>query len=280
MSALRCTGALLAAAVSGAPALAAGEVTLPPIVAANIEWALSHGLAHYVQEAFGLEPSDGDREATADDHASVTIVSRYPGEAGATALASVAEAWFLNDTLNDTSENATGGEAQWFSRHDLNPSRAFRVLCIADHAHGPTAREAALFAEVPEGGFESCAADRDIATEAWDVLTANALLFDDEPRAEVAIHIDPEGFEEQAEALRRSGILERTREAAEIYAFSGPLTIKVRSCGEAALPRDVEAGTLTLCHELMSVFMEFSAGAEAGGDAGRNADRQPGTAAQ
>lgn len=269
-------GMLLAALVGSAWAQEAVEVAPPvPIdagpsveaddamfLAANVEWILDHELAHALIAEFEL-PVLGQEEDAADAFASASVSARHSETEAARRLALVAEAWFL-----EAERAESEGAVDYFGAHDLDRQRAFRVLCVANGADPAVADAALRHADVPDGGFDGCEVDRDLATESWDVLIGPHTLFDDEPPADVSVSYGPAGdLEEAREALEATGTLEALAdEVAETYALFEPLAIQGRGCGAPDAFHDADMGEIVICYELVTDLLELRASATADGD--------------
>ena len=239
---------------------------------ANVEWILDHELAHALILAFEL-PVLGQEEDAADAFASASVSARHPEREAATRLALVAEAWFL-----EAERSEAEGTIDYFGEHDLDRQRAFRVLCVANGADPAIADAALGHADVPDGGFDGCEIDRDLATESWDVLIGPNTLYDDEPPADVSVAYGPaEGLDDERAALEATGALEAlAEEAASTYALFDPLTIEGRACGETEAFHDAEEGAIVICYELVADLLALradarTADADAAGSAGADA---------
>ena len=274
----------VAAATGMATGVAAQEVAREPaqavtddaddalFLAANVEWVLDHEMAHALIDAFDL-PVLGQEEDAADSFASASVSARHPEPEAARRLALVAELWFLEAERTDEAERTGAGDGpDYFAEHDLDIQRGFRVLCVANGAD-PAVAEAALdFVDVPDGGFDGCEVDRDLATESWDVLIGPNTLYDDEPPADVSVEYGPAGgLEVERAALEATGAMEAlAEEAAGTYALFDPLVIAGRACGEPDAFFDPEAGEIVVCYEFVGDIVALRAAslaAEVSGDA-------------
>ena len=239
-------------------------------LAANVEWVLDHEMAHALIHEFDL-PVLGQEEDAADSFASASVSTRHPEREAAERLALVAELWFLEADDAD-------GPPDYFSQHDLDVQRGFRVLCVANGADPAVADAALRFVDVPDGGFDGCEVDRDLATESWDVLIGPNTLYDDEAPADVSVQYGPaEGLEAEREALRATGAMEALAdEAAGTYALFDPLAIVAKACGEPDAFFDPDGGEIVLCYEFVAHISALRAESEAvavrEGDAGTVTD--------
>ena len=120
---------------------------------------------------------------------------------------------------------------------------------------------------MPDGGFDACETDRDLATETWDVLLGPNALFDDEPPAEVSVTYGPaEGLEAERAALEATGALETlAAEAAATHALFEPLAIEARACGEPSAFHDAENRAVVVCYELVAGLLALRAAGEGDG---------------
>ena len=229
---------------------------------ANIEWVLDHELAHALIHAFDLTVP-GQEEDAADAFASASVSARHPEREAAGRLALVAELWFLQAGRTDAD-----GAPDYFSEHDLDTRRGFRVLCVANGADPAVADEALGFVDVPDGGFDGCEVDRDLATESWDVLIGPNTLYDDEPPADVSVEYRPAGgLDAERAALEATGALETlAEEAASAYALFDPLAIVADACGEADAGFDPDKGEIVVCYEFVADMLALHATAGAAGD--------------
>ena len=230
-------------------------------LAANVEWVLDHEMAHALIHEFDL-PVLGQEEDAADSFASASVSARHPEREAAERLALVAELWFL--------EAEAVGEPDYFTEHDLDIQRGFRVLCVANGADSAVADAALAFVDVPDGGFDGCEVDRDLATESWDVLIGPNTLYEDEPPADVTVEYGPaEGLEAERAALEATGAMEAlAAEAAETYALFDPLLIAGRACGEPDAFHDADEGEIVLCYELVADMLALRAAADEAADDG------------
>ena len=229
-----------------------GDVDLA--LEAAVEWTLLHGLGHALVADNELA-LPGAEEAAVDDFASTRMLARYGDEDGAERLAAAAEIFFLQ---------AADEDADFYGEHLPDERRAFRIACMVEGTDEDVGADLAAWAGLPENAFEACGdADRDIQTEAWDVLLSDSLLLEDEPPAEVTVAYEGEGA--ALDWLRESGLLEAfANETASTYAFFDPLAVTARACGEP--DAFYEPGTgIVVCAELaddLGALALASAGAD------------------
>lgn len=229
-----------------------------PFVSANVEWALDHAMAHALIHAFDL--SVPVEEDATDAFASASVSARHEESEAAARLVEVAALW------SREAERATAdGETDYFRENDLDTERGFRVLCVANGADPGIADAALGHVDVPDGGFDACKVDRDLATEEWDVLIGPNTLYDDEPPADVGVRYEPAGLPAAREALEATGAMEAlATEAARTYALFDPLAIVGRGCGEPDVYFAPDKGEIVMCYEFVAHLMTL--GAEADND--------------
>lgn len=267
--------AAMTATVAAVPSHAqdGGEDHDALFLAANVEWVLDHEMAHALIHEFDL-PVLGQEEDAADSFASASVSARHEEAEAAARLAYVAELWFI-----EAERAEEDGGPDYFGEHDLDVRRGFRVLCVANGADPGIADAALDYVDVPDGGFDACTVDRDLATESWDVLIGPNTLFDDEPPAEVSVRYEPTDLDLAREALQATGAMEALAdEAAETYALFDPLVIVARECGESDAFFDPEGGEIVMCYEfvadLVSLIEEAAVDGALGEEAGDGADAE------
>lgn len=244
--ALAFSAALLVAPVS---ANAADPADTADFVTGNAFHILLHEIGHLLIDQLDL-PVLGQEEDAADNYATLTLIEWDTGLADQ-ALADTAYSWFLR---HDDTADHDGDEGEFFSEHDLDVQRAYRVIChlvgVDEQAFGPLATDLGVYPDETE----SCDYSADLSAKSWAQV-----LF---PYAPGRVGIGAQVKISYGQGDGDLGYFEdllRDREVLEIVSdhlmdtVSLPRTVALRAemCGEANAYYDPELAEVALCYELL-----------------------------
>ena len=222
-------------------------------VVGNLLFVLGHELGHAVIAEFDL-PVLGREEDTADVYAiskSLTIVNN---ELSHRALTRASTAWFMS-----ARRARRDGEAPaYHEQHGLDEQRAYHIICLMVGYDPDKFKALADEHRLPEDRRRSCARDFHLASRSWQRVMEPNMRAAGQPKAQVnVIYGEARGsLDGVARSLREIRVLEHMAEfAAEQYRWPAPITIEMRSCGEAAAAWTFATRTVHICYEMVDEFV-------------------------
>src|SRR3974390_533785 len=131
-------------------------------IVGNMLFVLNHEMGHVIINDFHI-PVLGDEEDAADDFAIVTSL-RFGTDFSYRVLGEATKGWFLSD-LRDRGNKTP---IVYYSDHDLDLQRAYRIVCIMVGADPVKFQEFADITKLPEPRRETCKNDYEKAVSSWD----------------------------------------------------------------------------------------------------------------
>jgi hypothetical protein len=222
-------------------------------VVGNLLFVLGHELGHAVIAEFDL-PVLGREEDTADVYAISKALTIVNNELSHRALMRASTAWFMS-----ARRARRDGEAPaYHEQHGLDEQRAYHIICLMVGSDPDRFKALADEHRLPEDRRQSCRRDYHVATRSWQRVMAPNLRAAGAPKAEVkVVYGETRGpVDGVAQSLRDIRILEHMAEfAAEQYRWPAPITLEMRSCGEAAAAFTFASRTVHVCYEMVDEFV-------------------------
>ncbi len=222
-------------------------------VVGNLLFVLGHELGHAVIAEFDL-PVLGREEDTADVYAiskSLTIVNN---ELSHRALMRASTAWFMS-----ARRARRDGEAPaYHEQHGLDEQRAYHIICLMVGSDPDKFKALADEHRLPEDRRRSCVRDYHVATRSWQRVMGPNMRAAGEPKAQINVIYGEVGgsLDGVARSLREIRVLEHLAEfAAEQYRWPAPITMEMRTCGEAAAAFTFATRTVHICYEMVDEFV-------------------------
>jgi hypothetical protein len=220
----------------------------------NMLFVMNHEMAHVIINDFHI-PVLGDEEDAADDFAIVTSL-RFGTDFSYRVLGEAAKGWFLSD-LRDR-DNKT--PIVYFSDHDLNLQRAYRIVCIMVGSDPVKFKEFADITKLPEPRRKTCENDYKKAVSGWDSVLKPFARDPDQPKIKIDVtYGDGEGeYNLYAQAYRSVRLLDVvTARLENVLAWPMPFAVEMQTCGGFNTGWNESTRKLTLCYELAADFVEL-----------------------
>ncbi|MGB0506968.1 MAG: DUF4344 domain-containing metallopeptidase [Pikeienuella sp.] len=223
------------------------HVETADFITGNALHILLHEIGHLLIDQIDL-PVLGQEEDAADNYATLTLIEWDTGLADQ-ALADTAYGWFLR---HDDTQSAD--ESIFFTEHDLDVQRAYRVVChligIDERAFGPLADDFGVYPDETQ----SCDYSSDLSAKSWArVLSPFApgkVGLGAPVKIEYAAGDGDLGYFE--DLLRGREVLEIVSEhLLDTVSLPRPVFLRTEMCGEANAYYDPERVEVTLCYELL-----------------------------
>jgi Putative metallopeptidase len=248
-------------------------------VVGNLLFVLAHELGHAVISELDL-PVLAREEDTADVYAIRKALAVVGNAFSHRVLVRASNAWFLS-----ARRDRRDGEAPtYYQRHGLDEQRAYQIICLMVGSDPVKFKDLADEHKLPEDRRRSCGWDYDTASRSWQRVMAPHVRASDQPKAQVdVIYGEARGsLEVVARSLREIRFLEHMAEyAAEQYLWPAPITMEMRSCGEAGARWTIPTRTMHVCYEMVDEFVElFNEQERSLRTARRGTKRSPGREAQ
>jgi hypothetical protein len=222
-------------------------------VAGNLLFVLGHELGHAVIAEFDL-PVLGREEDTADVYAISKALAIVNNELSHRALMRASTAWFMS-----ARRARRDGEAPaYHEQHGLDQQRAYHIICLMVGSDPDKFKAFADEHRLPEDRRQSCARDYHVASRSWQRVMTPNMRAPGEPKAQVnVVYGEASGsLDGVARSLREIRLLELMAEfAAENYRWPRPITMEMRTCGEAAAAFTFATRTVHVCYEMVDEFV-------------------------
>jgi hypothetical protein len=230
---------------------------LVEFVVGNMLFVGFHELGHALVGQLRL-PILGRAEAAADSFATLTLLEEG-SEFSINVLVQTARAWFLMDRR----DRKLGDEVDFHDAHDLPQQRAFQIICLMVGSDEKQFKELADWVQLPEDRRQSCREDYENAKYSWDLVLKPHLRAAEQPKSTIEV-VYEEGRgkpDTYGRSLHSIGFLEALAEyASRRYVLPRPITLVMKSCGDANASWDPLTLSETLCHEIVEDFVELHQG--------------------
>ena len=228
-------------------------------VVGNVEFLLIHEIAHFLIDEKNI-PIIGPEEDAADYIATLALLREAPLDPTqqhrahrflASAADAFAAAWQTGLTV--------GAEAAYWESHELSIQRYYQIACLLYGSDPVRFADVVQISGLPEERARDCAAEYAKADEGiqWLLATFGRREGDPPSAATSFVYGEPRslvGMSVLAE-LRRIELLERIDERLhERFTIEQPVTMALRTCGEAQGAWLPERRELVICYELVDTL--------------------------
>lgn len=219
----------------------------------NARFVLYHEFSHLLIAQFDL-PILGKEEDAADNIASVILLGERD-EKYDNILFDAAGGWYLSDQSNTSDFE----ESDFYDGHSLDIQRFYQIVCLMAgqrvDAFGAFAAEYGL----DKDRIDSCAADYEQLAQSWGVMNESFVA----PNrgkgytAKIAYDAPTKETELSAKIVKDSGMLEELQQR---FAETLPeeTSFRTTSCGDQNAFYDPETAEITICYELVDLFMDLA----------------------
>lgn len=221
---------------------------LKMFVIGNTQHIMLHEIGHLLIDQLSL-PVLGQEEDAADNFATLTMIE-WDSDDADQALADTAFGWLVRHD-----ESSEFGDGDFFSEHDLDAQRAYRIVCHlvgtdAD-AYGDLALN--LGADVGEADLVDCDYAFDLSARSWRSVLSDHVPAPGERNAITVHYEDGDGeLGFFAAMLREERVLEDLSDFLnQTVRLPAPVVLDARTCGEANAYYDPKTRVVTMCYELM-----------------------------
>ena len=228
--------------------------SLVEFVVGNVLFATIHQLGHALLSEMSL-PTLGGAEQAADDFAALTALGLGEKNFSDRVLIEAGKGAVTRSRREKRASDLPG----YYEWHGFTERRAYRIACLmvgADPVRFKTLVEEITFPKTLRRG---CGWEHDRASRSWENVLSPHRPPSDRPktRIEVSYRAATGKLEIYAQVFRNLRFLETIAEfAADRFAWHAPISIEMRSCGEANATWTVETRTLNVCYELAQDFAE------------------------
>ena len=230
---------------------------LAEFVVGNMLFVGFHELGHALVGQLRL-PVLGHAEAAADSFATMTLLEEGT-EFSVNVLLQAVRGWLLMDRR----ARKLGDEPDFHDAHDLDRQRAFRIVCLMVGSDQKQLRELADRVRLPQDRRQSCRDDYENAKNSWNlVLEAHRRSAGQPNSAVAAVYAESGGeLDAFARSFRSIGFMGTLAEyVSSRYVLPRPITLVMKSCGDANAWWDPPTLTETLCYEMAKDFVELYQG--------------------
>jgi hypothetical protein len=220
----------------------------------NMLFVTIHELGHALVSEFDLLVL-GREEDAADGYA--TLGSLKCGtELGRRVLVEAAKGWFMTAQRSQRE----GDTRTYYDRHGLDEQRAYQIVCLMVGSNRERFKDLADETELPEDRRRSCGWDYDTASRSWERALKPHQRTADQPKQRIEISYG----EATGKLAPFARIFSGTRfletiveQVANTYAWPEPITVEMRSCGDANARWTIPTRRLHVCYELAQEFAEL-----------------------
>lgn len=230
-------------------------------VLATAEFA-SGNLLHVVLHEMGHALIDDmylyvlGREEDAADAYATTAMLRIGGSFSQRVLEAAAKGWFYSDKRDREKRR----QLDFYDAHGLDQQRAYQIVCMMVGSDPVKYKTLADDTGMPEDRQGTCQGDFNTAEWSWDKALKAHLRAPDQPRTDVRVSYgyatEKDRLDIYAKFIQSIKLLEIIAgHAANRYAWSAPLTLAARSCGQPDAHWNHPTRTLVLCYEMIAEFV-------------------------
>ena len=228
-------------------------------VVGNVEYLLVHEIAHFLIDEKDI-PLIGPEEDAADYIATLALLREAPLDPTqqhrahrflASAADAFAAAWQSGLTA--------GAEAPYWESHELSIQRYYQIACLLYGSDPVRFAEVLQISGLPDERARGCAAEYAKADEGiqWLLTTFGRREGDPPSAATSIVYGEPRSLVSAGvlAELRRIELLERIdKRLHERFTIERPITMALRTCGEAQGAWLPERRELVICYELVDTL--------------------------
>lgn len=225
-------------------------------MAGNILQVVLHEMGHALIDDMYLYVL-GREEDAADSYAVVAML-RMGSSFAPRVLEEAAKGWFYSDKR----DRAMGHKLAFYDSHGLDQQRAYQIVCLMVGSDPEKYKRLADDTRMPEERQGTCQGDYNTASWSWDRALTPHLRTPDQPKTDIKVSYGDAAAKDRldiyAKFIESLRLLDTVAErAASRYAWSAPLTLAARSCGESDAHWNHPTRTLLLCYEMIAEFAEL-----------------------
>jgi len=221
---------------------------LVEFVTGNVLFATAHQLGHALISEMSL-PTLGGAGKAADDFAILTVLELGEKNFSDRILIEAAKGWFTSTRR----KKPAGGLPGYYERHGLDLRRAYRIACLMVGADPVRFKALADETALPGNLRRGCGWDYDSASRSWEtvLMPHRPAAGQPKPRIELAYRAAAGNLAVYAQVFRNLRFLETIAEfAAARLTWQAPISLEMRSCGDAGAAWSVATRTLHVCYEM------------------------------
>jgi hypothetical protein len=230
---------------------------LSEFVVGNMLFVGFHELGHALVGQPHL-PVLGRPEAAADSFATMALLEEGT-EFSVNVLLQALRGWLLMDRRG----RKLGDELEFDDAHELDRQRAFQIICMMVGSDQKQFKELADRVRLPQDRQQSCRDDYESAKNSWNAVLEVHRRSANQPSSPVAVVYD-EGsgkLDAFARSFRSIGFMEALAGyVSSRYVLPHPITLAMKSCGDANAWWTPPTLTETLCYELAEDLVELYRG--------------------
>jgi len=226
-------------------------------VTGNMLFVGFHELGHAVIQELGL-PVLGREEDAADSFATLALL-KIGTDFSDNVLVQAARGWFLMDRR----DRKEGDALEFYDAHGLDKQRAYEIVCLMVGANEDRFKELADWVQMPAARQDACAGDFSNAQFSWKAELKPHLRAPDQPKSNIDVVYEPVAgkLEVYARSFRAIGFLETVAGyAADLVVWPHPISVVMRSCGDANAEWKIAVRQVILCYELAEDFVALYRG--------------------
>lgn len=231
-----------------------GQQALAEFVVGNLLFVAMRELGNAVVSEISL-PLPGGAEQAYDDLAGLALLKLGETNFSDRILIEGAKGWFMR-----ARREKVRGAPDYYDRHDLDPRRAYRIVCLMFGADAARFKALPEETALPAERMRGCGWDYDRLSRSWDVALTPHRPAADQPKARVDVSygVAAGDLAVYAQVLRNLRFLETIAEfAADRLAWRAPISIELRRCGKANAAWNAPTRTLQLCYEMARDFAKL-----------------------
>jgi hypothetical protein len=231
------------------------QQALTEFVVGNLLFVAMRELGNAIVSDIGL-PLPGGAEQAYDDLAGLALLKLGEKNFSDRILIEAAKGWFIRARR----EKAAQGARDYYHRHDFDPRRAYRMVCLLFGADAARFKALPEETALPGERLRGCGGDYDRVSRSWDVALMPHRPAADQPKARIDVSYGAAAGDlgAYAQVLRNLRFLQTIAEfAADRVAWRAPILIELRSCREANAAWSASTRTLQLCYEMAQDFAKL-----------------------
>jgi hypothetical protein len=222
-------------------------------VAGNLIFAAIHEVGHMLISEMGL-PVLGREEDAADAFAVLTGL-KLDSAFSDRVLMQSARGWFLSDRRSQKEDI----KMVFYDEHGLDRQRAYNIVCLMVGSSSKKFSALADMTKMPEERQATCQGDYSNASWSWEKSLAPHIRNPDQAKTSINVaYADTAKYAVYARGFRHIRLLEELAEhLSDRFAWRGPISLEMTSCGEPGARWDLSARKIIVCYELAADFADL-----------------------
>lgn len=220
-------------------------------IVGNTAFTLYHEFGHALVDELGL-PVLGREEDAVDNLATLVMIpDEEDDDTQVDLIFAAAEGWLLSHNHN------SDDDLPFWDEHGLDLQRFYAIVCMTYGSDPDTFQEMAESAELPADRRDRCPTEFERTAASWLKVLEPHFASGKRSGKPVRVVYGKPGrkFAHLEKMLKDWGLVQDiAQDIADTFVLPHPLTVHIKSCGEANAFWEPDKRSVTLCYELVEYF--------------------------